>query len=69
MRALNPYVNVSSSVSFNEIEALSTSPAFEFDNVSYSADPPAPVPEPFTLSVFGACLAGAAVMRQRKAKA
>jgi hypothetical protein len=37
------------------------------DNVSIAtADPASPVPEPFTLSLFGAGLAGAAALRRRK---
>lgn len=61
------YVNINSDIAFDGIRALSTQHAFEFDNVAYSADPVS-VPEPLTLSLFGAGLAGAAAMRRRKKK-
>ena len=57
------YVNITSPVAFNEIVASSGQNAFEFDNVSFT---PAQVPEPLTLSLFGAGLAGAAALRRRK---
>lgn len=69
------YVNINSTVQFDRIVALSTSPAFEFDNIAYNAQECTTpdctqnvVPEPVTLSLFGAGLPGAAVLRRRKKK-
>lgn len=41
----------------------------EFDAATVNVGPVTTVPEPFTLSLFGACLVGAVAMRRRKAKA
>jgi hypothetical protein len=61
------YVNITSDVAFDAVEFLSpTQHAFEFDNVSYSPNAIPTVPEPLTLSLFGAGLAGAAAIRRRK---
>ena len=39
--------------------------SFEFDNIAVN-DPPAPVPEPITMSLFAIGLAGAAALHRRK---
>ena len=71
------YVNVTSTDAFDKIVALSTQYAFEFDNVAYSLNgnycptcgtTGTLIPEPITLSLFGAGLAGAAALRRRKKK-
>jgi hypothetical protein len=61
------YVNISSTDEFDTIEAFSSSYAFEFDDISYSANA-IPTPEPLTLSLFGAGLVGAAALRRRRQK-
>jgi hypothetical protein len=48
----------------DEVTFTSSGNSFEFDDIA--ANDPAPVPEPFTLSLFGAGLAGAAALRRRK---
>jgi hypothetical protein len=62
------YVNISGLDPFTTAVFSSDGYAFEFDNVSYDVDPPAAVPEPLTLSIFGTGLASIARMRRRKAK-
>lgn len=49
----------------NQVTFSSSGNSFEFDNIAAN-DPPAPVPEPITLSLFAAGLAGAAAMRRRR---
>lgn len=61
------YVNINSTLAFNRVVASSTSDAFEIDDLAF--DPPAPVPEPLTLSLFGAGLAGLGMMRRKSRKA
>jgi hypothetical protein len=50
----------------NQILFSSSGNSFEFDNIAVN-DPPARVPEPLTLSLFAAGLAGVAGLRRRKA--
>lgn len=61
------YVNITSDIAFNKVIAKSTSFAFEFDNLAYN--PTVPSPEPLTLSLFGAGLAGMGLARRRRRKA
>ncbi len=65
------YVNISDLDPFTRAVFTSDGYAFEFDNVSYNVDPPGEptgAPEPLTLSLFGAGLAGLMGTR-KKAKA
>jgi hypothetical protein len=50
----------------NQVIFSSSGNSFEFDNIAVN-DPPAQVPEPLTLSLFAAGLAGVAGLRRRKA--
>jgi hypothetical protein len=50
----------------NQVIFASSGNSFEFDNIAVN-DPPAKVPEPLTLSLFAAGLAGVAGLRRRKA--
>ena len=50
----------------NQVIFTSSGNSFEFDNIAVN-DPPAQVPEPLTLSLFAAGLAGMAGLRRRKA--
>ncbi|HWU55544.1 MAG TPA: PEP-CTERM sorting domain-containing protein [Rhizomicrobium sp.] len=50
----------------NQVLFSSSGNSFEFDNIAVN-DPPARVPEPLTLSLFAAGLAGMAGLRRRKA--
>jgi hypothetical protein len=50
----------------NQVVFTSSGNSFEFDNIAVN-DPPARVPEPLTLSLFAAGLAGVAGLRRRKA--
>jgi hypothetical protein len=59
------YVNITSDVAFNRVVATSSQHAFEIDNIAYN--PVIPSPEPITLSLFGAGLAGLGLLRRRKA--
>lgn len=63
------YVNFVSDTLFNRVVLSSSQYAFEFDNVAYNQtiDRDTPAPEPMTLSLFGAGLAGVALRRRRKA--
>jgi len=49
----------------NQVIFTSSGNSFEFDNIAVN-DPPAPIPEPLTLSLFAAGLAGVAGLRRRK---
>ena len=49
----------------NQVIFSSSGNSFEFDNIAVN-DPPAQVPEPVTLSLFAAGLAGMAGLRRRK---
>jgi len=49
----------------NQVVFSSSGNSFEFDNIAAN-DPPTEVPEPVTLSLFAAGLAGAAALRRRK---
>jgi PEP-CTERM motif len=49
----------------NQVIFSSSGNSFEFDNIAAN-DPPADIPEPITLSLFAAGLAGAAALRRRK---
>ena len=49
----------------NQAIFSSSGNSFEFDNIAVN-DPPAPIPEPVTLSLFAAGLAGVAGLRRRK---
>lgn len=48
------------------LTSSNTSLGFLGANIAYALGAPAPVPEPLTLSIFGAGLAGAIAMRRRK---
>jgi hypothetical protein len=61
------YVNVTSSKAFNRVVGTSSSYAFEIDNIAFGRTVPAP--EPITLSLFGAGLAGLGFARRRKTQA
>lgn len=63
------YVNISDLDPFNRAVFSSTQYAFEFDNVAYNVDPPSAVPEPLTLSLLAAGLAGMGTMRKKRKKA
>lgn len=58
------YVNITSDTFFNKVVALSSQHAFEFDNVAYNRTVPSP--EPVTLSLVGAGLAGLGLSRRRR---
>lgn len=60
------YVNITSDTAFNKVVAKSTEHAFEFDNIAYNPTNPIPSPEPLTLSLFGAGLAGLGLVRRRR---
>jgi hypothetical protein len=51
---------------FDRVVFTSTEHAFELDNVAYGQNVPTPAPEPLTLSLFGAGLAGLGFARRRK---
>jgi hypothetical protein len=57
------YVNINSDLVFDKVELLSSQYAFEADNVAYNS---AAVPEPGTLALFGAGLAGFGLLQWRK---
>jgi hypothetical protein len=60
------YVNVTSDVAFNRVVATSSSHAFEIDNLAFNPTIPTDAPEPITLSLFGAGLAGLGLVRRRR---
>jgi hypothetical protein len=51
---------------FDRVEFLSSSNAFEFDNIAFGERLPTGAPEPITLSLFGAGLAGLGMSRRRR---
>lgn len=51
---------------FDQVVFTSSSNAFEFDDVAYGERVPVPSPEPITLSLFGAGLAGLGMARRRR---
>lgn len=58
------YVNINSDTPFNRVVASSSQHAFEIDNISFNQTIPSP--EPLTLSLFGAGLAGLGLVRRRR---
>ena len=50
----------------DQVVFTSSGNSFEFDNIAVNDPPPAQVPEPVTLSLFAAGLAGVAGLRRRK---
>ncbi len=59
------YVNILSTLGFDRVVALSTSYAFEFDNVAFNpTDPNNPVPEPLTLGLLGLGILGLGAVRK-----
>lgn len=58
------YVNINSDIAFNRVVASSSQHAFEIDNISFNQTIPSP--EPITLSLFGAGLAGLGLARRRR---
>ncbi len=59
------YFDFDSSDLIDQVVFASTGNSFEFDNIAVN-DPPTRVPEPVTLSLFAAGLAGAAALRRRR---
>ncbi len=59
------YMNFNSDTQFNRVVFSSTQYAFEFDNVAYN-ETRVPAPEPISLSLFGAGLAGVGALRRRR---
>lgn len=61
------YVNMTSSVAFNKVVALSSNYAFEFDNVAYSQNQSiGSIPDGgMTLTLLGTALSGLALLRRR----
>ena len=61
------YVNILTDTPYRKVVATSSSHAFEIDNISYNpTNPTIPSPEPITLSLFGAGLAGLGMSRRRR---
>jgi PEP-CTERM motif len=60
LQSTNRYVNITDLL-FDKVVFSSTSYAFEFDNIAAS-----PVPEPATMLLFGAGLAGLATVRRKR---
>ena len=61
----NIYVNFNDLPDFDTFRLTSSSPAFEVDNIAIDP-PPAPVPEPASMLLFGTGLAGFAGLIKRK---
>ncbi len=59
------YVNITSSVAFTTVVASSSQYAFELDDLSFNR-PSTPIPEPTTLALLGASLAGIGIARRRR---
>jgi hypothetical protein len=61
------YVNILTDTPYRKVVATSSQHAFEIDNISYNpTNPNIPTPEPITLSLFGAGLAGLGLSRRRR---
>jgi hypothetical protein len=61
------YVNISSTTPFVRVVATSGDRhAFEIDNLAFNPTVPTGAPEPITLSLFGAGLAGLGLVRRRR---
>lgn len=60
------YVNINSTIAFDRVVATSSSHAFEIDNIAFNPSVPTGTPEPITLSLFGAGLAGLGFARRRR---
>jgi hypothetical protein len=64
----NRYVNITSDQLFDRVELVTTSPAFEVDDIALTAAVAAAIPEPSTwaMMILGFCGIGAMTYRRRK---